>query len=97
MKSLSKNQPGYTTARKRVRQLKKFYESLGFFVFVFIIYGIWKYSQKHYEMGQIKFLEFNNWSVVFWIWGLVLILKAIKLFFFNQNWERRMMDKELNK
>ena len=97
MENRSNNEFEYSLARDRVHQLKKFYGSLLFFVLVFTGYLLWKYNKKNGDVGEINFLEFNSWSVIFSIWGLVLILKAIKLFFFNQNWERRMMDKELNK
>lgn len=97
MENLSNKNLDYSIARERVYQLKKFYGSLIFFVLVFTVYFIWKYYKKHGDIGEINFLEFNNWSVIFWIWGLILVLKGIKLFFFNQNWERKMMEKQLNK
>ena len=87
----------YSIARDRVHQLKKFYGSLLLFVLVFTGFLLWKYYKNNGDLGDINFLEFNNWSAIFLIWGLILILKAIKLFFFNQDWERRMMDKELKK
>ena len=93
MENLNVNEMDYSIAKERVRQLKKFYASLLFFVIVFGIYA----GRKYYTNGDLKFLEFNNWSAIFLIWGIILVLKAIKLFFFNQDWERKMMDKQLNK
>lgn len=97
MENLNKNEIDYIVAKERVRQLKKFYESLGFYIIVLLSYGIWKYSKTNYSYMESIFLEFNRWNIVFWIYGIVLLLKAMKLFLFNQNWERRMMDKQLNK
>ena len=93
MENLTTKDIDYTFAKERVRQLKKFYASLLFFFLVFAIYSF----RKYFKTGDLNFLEFNNWSVMFWIWGLILILRAMKLFFFNQTWERKMMDKQLNK
>ena len=93
MENLSEKQDGYVAAKERVHQLKKFYVSLVIFSLVFIIYGFIKYKNT----GNLTFLEFNNWSAIFWIWGIILISKAIKLFFFNPSWERKMVEKQFKK
>ena len=93
MENLDTKEVDYLRAKERVRKLKKFYASLLIFAIVFLIYGFIKY----YKTGDFNFLEFNNWSVIFWIWGIILVVKAFKIFIFNQNWERKMMDKQLNK
>lgn len=83
----------YTIAKERVRQLKKFYASLLIFALVFLIYG----GRKYYRTGEFNLLELNSWSAIFWIWGIILVVKAFKIYFFNHNWERKMMDKQLNR
>lgn len=93
MENLNKNEIEYIVAKERVRQLKKFYISLFIFALVLVIYG----AGKYYKTYEFNFSEWDNWSAIFWIWGIILLLKGMKLFFFNQNWERRMMDKQLNK
>lgn len=93
MENLSKSEIDYARAKERVNQLKKFYASVAFFI---IIFGIYSFS-KYYNTGGIPLFNFNNFSAIFWIWGTILAVKAVKLFFFNQDWERRMMNKELNK
>lgn len=93
MENLSKTEIDYSMAKERVNQLKKFYVSLAVFTIVFAIFGF----RKYYKTGDFAFLDYNNFSVIFWIWGLILAIRAVKIFFFNQSWERKMMDKELNK
>lgn len=93
MDNLTKNEIDYALAKERVNQLKKFYASLAVFLIVFIVYSL----RKYFKTGDIVFLNGNNFSVIFWIWGIILAIKASKIFFFNQSWERRMMNKELNK
>ncbi len=93
MENSNINEIEYTIAKERVRQLKKFYASLLIFGLVFLIYS----TRKYYQMGELNFLEWNNWSAIFWVWGIILIVKGFKIYFFNHSWERKMMDKELNK
>lgn len=93
MENLDTKEIDYLMAKERVRKLKKFYASLVIFVIVFMIYGF----RKYYKTGDLNFLEFNNWSAIFWIWGIILVVNAFKIFVFNHDWERKMMDKQLNK
>ncbi len=93
MENLDTKEVDYLRAKERVRKLKKFYASLLIFALVFLIYGFIKY----YKTGDFNFLELNNWSAIFWIWGIILVVNAFKLFVFNQNWERKMIDKQLYK
>lgn len=93
MENLTQKEIDYSIAKERVHQLKKFYVSLAIFIVVFAIYSL----RKYYKTGDLAFLNFNNFSVIFWVWGLILAIKGLKIFFFNQSWERKMMDRELNK
>lgn len=93
MENLTPKEVDYAIAKERVKQMKKFYTSLALLILVFAIYA----ARKYYKTGEIAFLDFNNFSVIFWIWGFILALKAFKLYILNQSWERKMMNKELNK
>ncbi|MCZ2085392.1 MAG: 2TM domain-containing protein [Flavobacteriales bacterium] len=93
MENLTKQEIDYSMAKERVNQLRKFYISLAVFIIVFTFYGL----RKYYKTGEINYLDFNNFSGIFWIWGLILAIRAVKIFFFDHSWERKMMDKELNK
>ncbi|WP_373709636.1 2TM domain-containing protein [Kaistella sp.] len=93
MENLTKTEVDYAMAKERVNQIRKFYVSLAVFIIVFAIYS----GRKYYKAGEVNYLDFNNVSVIFWIWGLILAIRAVKIFFFNHDWERKMMDRELNK
>lgn len=93
MENITKSEIDYSIAKERVDQVKKFYASLAVFVIVLAIYSF----RNYYLRGEITFFSFNNFSGIFWIWGIILAVKAMKLFFLNSSWERKMMDKELNK
>ena len=93
MENLTKTEGDYAMAKERVNQIRKFYVSLAVFIIVFAIYS----ARKYYKTGEVNYLDFNNVSVIFWIWGLILAIRAVKIFFFNHDWERKMMDRELNK
>ena len=91
MENLTKQEIDYSIAKERVQQLKKFYAGMAIFILVFAIYSI----RRYYLTGEIVFLEQHNVSVIFWIWGIILAIKGVKLFFFNHDWERRMVQKQL--
>lgn len=93
MENLDTKEVDYLIAKDRVRKLKKFYASLLLFALVFLIYGFIKYNKT----GDFNFLEFNNWAAIFWIWAIILVVNAFKIFVFNHNWEKKMMDKQINK
>jgi hypothetical protein len=38
-----------------------------------------------------------NGSILLLIWGAVLAMKAVKLFIFNADWEKRTLEEELKK
>ena len=92
MEHSNKQNPRYEMAVESVQKIKKFYKSLLVFAIVFgIIYGI-KFAK--YGLNYISLFEV---SWIFIIWGLILAIKGIKLFFFNSDWENDMINKELKK
>lgn len=82
----------YELAAERVKKIRKFYTSLAvFFIVLVLLYG-----SRFLKYG------FPNWSdlqfsAIFAIWGLILAIRGIKLFFFNSDWEKDMINKELKK
>lgn len=82
----------YELAAERVKKVRKFYTSLAvFFIVLVLLYG-----SKLLKYG------FPNWSdlqfsAIFAIWGFILVIRGIKLFFFNSEWENEMINKELKK
>lgn len=83
----------YEMAAERVRKIKKFYSGILVFAIVFgIVYGI-----SFFKHGFPQNLNEIRVSWIFIIWGLILAIKGIKLFFFNSDWENDMINKELKK
>ncbi|MDQ0475890.1 MULTISPECIES: 2TM domain-containing protein [Chryseobacterium] len=93
MENLTKQEIDYSIAKERVSQLKKFYVSFTVFAIVLAIHSF----RNYYLTGEITFLSFNKFSGIFWIWGLILAIRAVKIFLFNSSWEKKMMDKQFNR
>ncbi|KQM62884.1 2TM domain-containing protein [Chryseobacterium sp. Leaf201] len=82
----------YNQAQQRVSDLKKFYKNLLWFGIVsFIIL-----FNDIVEKGIFNFSMWNG-SVILLIWGIILTVKAVRLFILDAEWERGVMEKELNK
>jgi len=82
----------YNQAQERVNQLKKFYKGLLWFA---IIAGI-VFFNDIFEEGRINFSLLNG-SIIFVIWGIILTVKAVKLFILDSDWEREIIEKEMRK
>ncbi|MGK6343405.1 2TM domain-containing protein [Chryseobacterium sp. DT-3] len=82
----------YDSAYERVTQLKKFYKSLLWFG---IVAGIIFFNDV-FENGKIDFSLFDG-SVILFIWGVILTVKAVKLFLLDAEWEREIIEKEMKK
>lgn len=93
MENLSKTEIDYLLAKERVIQLKKFYTNLALFAVALVFFVCY----KQYQSDDFEFLKFNNYSIIFFIWAIILAIKSIKIFFLNQDWERKIIDKELKK
>lgn len=87
------NQQRYEVAAERVQKIKKFYTGVLVFIVVFgVIYGI-----KFFKHGFPQNLGEMQVSWIFIIWGLILAIKAVKLFLLNSDWENDMINKEIKK
>ena len=82
----------YDQAQQRVHDLKKFYKNLLWFGIV----AVFIFADDILEKG-IFHLSLWNGSIILSIWGIVLIIKAVKLFIFNAEWERNIIRKEMKK
>jgi len=82
----------YDSAYERVIQLKKFYKSLLWFG---IVAGIIFFDDV-FENGDFNLSLFDG-SVILLIWGIILTVKAVKLFLLDEEWERDIMEKEMKK
>ncbi|GAA0872290.1 2TM domain-containing protein [Gangjinia marincola] len=93
MENIDKNTIKYATAKKRVRELKKFYGKLAtYLIFIAIFAGINYYTN---EWRNAWFL----WIALFW--GIGIAIHAGKVFgfdmFFGKNWEERKINEVMNK
>ncbi|MEM7486762.1 MAG: 2TM domain-containing protein [Bacteroidota bacterium] len=92
-------------ARKRVKQLKKFYSHLSIYIIINIV--IFCVKAYHYDffqnMGSEAF-EANNWLI--WdlvstpvVWGIFLIIHAIRVFSHSsvEKWEAKQIQKYMEK
>lgn len=75
----------------RVQQLKKFYKNLMWFgIIAVILIG------KDWLQDDLQYAIFGG-HLLLAIWAIVLIFKGISLFIFNNEWERKMLEKETAK
>jgi len=86
------NTMNYNQAVQSVKELKKFYKSLLWFG---IVAGI-VYFRNISEKGKFDFSMYDG-SVIFVIWGIILTVKAAKLFIFDAEWENDRMVREIRK
>ncbi len=87
------NQQRYEVAAERVQKIKKFYTGVLVYIVVFgVIYGI-----KFFKHVFPQNLGEMHVSWIFIIWGLILAIKAVKLFLLNSDWENDMINKEIKK
>jgi NADH:ubiquinone oxidoreductase subunit 2 (subunit N) len=82
----------YNQAYERVQQLKKFYKNLLWFGIVAAIIAI----RNYYRTGDFERSVFSG-SIILAVWGIILIVKAVKLFILNEEWENRIYEDELKK
>ncbi|MDR2234807.1 MAG: 2TM domain-containing protein [Chryseobacterium sp.] len=82
----------YDNAYKRVEKLKKFYKNLLWFgIATGIILG-----RKYMKYGTLD-LSVTGGSIIIAIWGIVLAVKAVNLFVFDDTWEREQTELELKR
>jgi hypothetical protein len=82
----------YNQAQQRVQDLKRFYKNILWFgIVAFIIY-----FDDIFEKGILNFSQWNG-SIILMIWGIILTVKAVKLFLLDSEWEKNVIEKEMRK
>lgn len=82
----------YYQAQQRVHNVKKFYKNLLWFgIVAAIIYG-----KDIFRHGEINLSLFHG-SLILTIWAIILVIKAVKLFVLNSEWESKMIQDEMKK
>ncbi|RXM38562.1 hypothetical protein BOQ62_16805 [Chryseobacterium sp. CH21] len=82
----------YETASARTNSIRKFYKSL----FIFAIFAVLLIPDDIFGEKVINFHLFDRYTIL-GIWVFIIFVKAAKLFLFDSEWERNMIEKELNK
>lgn len=86
------NTMNYNQAQQRVHDLKRFYKNLLWFgIVAFIIY-----FDDIFEKGIFNISQWNG-SIILTIWGIILTVKAVKLFLLDSQWEKNVIEKEMRK
>ncbi len=82
----------YNSAYTRMEKLKKFYKNLLWFG---IVAGVVLF-RKYLKYGTIDF-SVTGGSLLLTVWAIILTVKAVSLFVFDEQWERAVTEKELEK
>lgn len=80
----------YEAAKEHVAKIRKF----GINVLVFCILFLFLNRENIFQFNEFNF-GFGRVSIIFWIWGIILAVRAVKLFVFDYDWERKMIEKNL--
>lgn len=78
----------YEAAKEHVARIRKFVVSLLIFCILFLLF----YGSDLFSFNELNF-GFGRISIIFWIWGIILAVKAVKLFVLDYNWERKTIEK----
>lgn len=82
----------YNSAQQRVKDLKSFYKNCMWFGIVALII----FFRRFLKTGDLSQSIFSG-SIILTIWGIILIVKAVKLFVFNAEWENKFLKEEMRK
>ena len=90
MENQDLNKMKYEAAREHVAKIRKF----GINVLVFCIVFLFFNRENIFHLNEFNF-GFGRVSIIFWIWGIILAVRAVKLFVLDYDWERKMIEKNL--
>lgn len=82
----------YHNAYTRTKNLKRFYKSL----IIFAIFAVLILPDSFFGEHIIRISFFDRYTILA-IWGLIIAVKAVKLFMFDSEWEKDMIERELKK
>lgn len=92
----------FERAKKKVKELKKFYKHVAFYL-VITIFFIGRRIYKDIANGDSfieAFTDIGNYRLFFW-WTVILVLHALKTYrfdyFFDDKWKERKIKEEMNK
>lgn len=82
----------YNSAQKRVKELKSFYKNCIWFGIV----ALFIFFRRLIKSGDLSQSIFSG-SIILTFWGIILAVKAVKLFVFDAEWENEIIEEELKK
>lgn len=82
----------FNNAQQRVKDLKSFYKNCMWFGIVALII-LFRRFMKTDDLSQSIF----SGSIILTVWGIILGVKAVKLFVFNAEWENKILEEEMRK
>lgn len=82
----------YTRAQQKVKELKSFYKNLLWFSIV----SAFIFLSDVFEKGTFDISRFDG-SIILTVWAIILIVKAVKIFVLNDEWEQNIINEELEK
>lgn len=82
----------FNNAQQRVKDLKSFYKNGMWFGIVALII----FFRRFMKTGDLSQSIFSG-SIILTVWGIILAVKAVKLFVLNAEWENKVLEEELNK
>lgn len=82
----------YETAHTRTNDIRKFYKS----IFIFALFAVLIIPDDIFGEKMISFHWFDRYTIL-GILGFIILIKAMKLFLFDSQWEKDMIEKELRK
>ena len=82
----------YNSAQQRVKDLKSFYKNCMWFGIVALIISFGRFMKT----GDLSQSIFSG-SIILTVWGIILVVKAVKLFVLNTEWENKVLEEELSK
>jgi uncharacterized membrane protein (DUF485 family) len=82
----------YNNAQQRVKDLKSFYKNCMWFGIVALII----FFRRFMKTGDLSQSIFSG-SIILTVWGIILAVRAVKLFVFNAEWENKILEEEMRK
>lgn len=79
-------------AQQKVKELKSFYKNILWFSIVAAII----FLKDIFKNGRLDFSLFHG-SIILTIWAIILVVKAVKIFVLNDEWEEKIIKEELEK
>lgn len=80
------------TAQQRVKDLKSFYKNCLWFGIVALII----FFRRFMRSGDLSQSLFSG-SIILTVWGIILAVKAVKLFVLDEEWENKILEEEMKK